>query len=565
MMPLLGQAPGPMERSMDQAQAIGEVLRMLRRRLPLLALATAIGVAASIFYALGRPPLYETSAKILVEPQQITDELARSTVNLSAAERLQLIEQRLLARDSLVAVIERLGLFADAPGLGMTDKVELMRAAVRIDSISVSGQNQGWGSSAGLFAFTITVRLGDAEQAAEVANEFVDSAIQQNLRVRAERARDTLAYFEEEEARVGASVAAVEAEIAAFKKANEDALPESLESRREELARLRESELEIERRTLDFQARHAELATALEGGRALGTGALGPEETELRELELELAQKRRVLAASHPEIRRLQDRIAAVSALLGEPAADAAAGTLEDQRDAMRREIAQLAGQIELLQGQGAEIAARRAELDAEIRRTPEVELGLSALTRRLADLRDQLSDISRRRAEARTGEQLEATQQSERFQVVESALVPEYPVEPNRKKIVVLGSGASGGLALGLVFLLEMLNPVLRSSGQMERQLGIRPVVTIPYVAAPGERWRQRRRWIAGLGLAAVALAAVLVLVDREVAPLAPIGASIAASLGFVGESGSWPNRCRWPDLRPGRASARRGRGSAR
>jgi uncharacterized protein involved in exopolysaccharide biosynthesis len=525
---------------MDQAQAIGEVLRMLRRRLPLLALATAIGVAASIFYALGRPPLYETSAKILVEPQQITDELARSTVNLSAAERLQLIEQRLLARDSLVAVIERLGLFADAPGLGMTDKVELMRAAVRIDSISVSGQNQGWGSSAGLFAFTITVRLGDAEQAAEVANEFVDSAIQQNLRVRAERARDTLAYFEEEEARVGASVAAVEAEIAAFKKANEDALPESLESRREELARLRESELEIERRTLDFQARHAELATALEGGRALGTGALGPEETELRELELELAQKRRVLAASHPEIRRLQDRIAAVSALLGEPAADAAAGTLEDQRDAMRREIAQLAGQIELLQGQGAEIAARRAELDAEIRRTPEVELGLSALTRRLADLRDQLSDISRRRAEARTGEQLEATQQSERFQVVESALVPEYPVEPNRKKIVVLGSGASGGLALGLVFLLEMLNPVLRSSGQMERQLGIRPVVTIPYVAAPGERWRQRRRWIAGLGLAAVALAAVLVLVDREVAPLAPIGASIAASLGFVGESGS-------------------------
>jgi uncharacterized protein involved in exopolysaccharide biosynthesis len=524
---------------MDQAQAIGEVLRMLRRRLPLLALATAVGVAASIFHALGRPPLYETSAKILVEPQQITDELARSTVNLSAAERLQLIEQRLLARDSLVAVIERLGLFADAPGLGMTDKVELMREAVRIDSISVSG-NPGWGTPAGLFAFTITVRLGDAEQAAEVANEFVDSAIQQNLRVRAERARDTLAYFEEEEARVGASVAAVEAEIAAFKKANEDALPESLESRREELARLRESELEIERRTLDFQARHAELATALEGGRALGTGALGPEETELRELELELAQKRRVLAASHPEIRRLQDRIAAVSALLGEPAADAAAGTLEDQRDAMRREIAQLAGQIELLQGQGAEIAARRAALDAEIRRTPEVELGLSALTRRLADLRDQLSDISRRRAEARTGEQLEATQQSERFQVVESALVPEYPVEPNRKKIVVLGSGASGGLALGLVLLLEMLNPVLRSSGQMERQLGIRPVVTIPYVAAPGERWRRRRWWIAGLGVAVVALAAALVLVDRQVAPLAPIGARIAGSLGFVGESGS-------------------------
>lgn len=143
--------------------------------------------------------------------------------------------------------------------------------------------------------------------------------------------------------------------------------------------------------------------------------------------------------------------------------------------------------------------------------------MSLGALQRGYAELQDQYSDVARRRAEARTGEQLEANNQSERFEVVESALIPDEPVGPNRKKLVVFGSAASIGMALGLAMALELLNPALRSTAQMERQLNMRPVVAIPYVAVPGER---RRRWLIRLAIAGAALGGLLLAMPflREV-----------------------------------------------
>lgn len=118
--------------------------------------------------------------------------------------------------------------------------------------------------------------------------------------------------------------------------------------------------------------------------------------------------------------------------------------------------------------------------------------------------MQDQHSNVAVRKAEARTGEQLEANRQSERFEVVENALVPEIPVSPNRKKLLIMGLGASLGLAGGLAFLLDMLNPVIRTSTQMQRQLEIRPVIAIPYVMTPGQR---RTRAVRRLGFVAVFL----------------------------------------------------------
>lgn len=522
---------------MDQFGSISEILGVLRRRWLLIGLIAGLGIVGTTLFAISRPSYYETSATILVEGQQISAELARSTVNLSATARLQMIQQRLMARDAMIATIEKLGLFTDAPGVKMATKVELLRRATRIESISSAGQ--GWGNdSDGLFAFTITVQLGDPDQAAQVVNEFVDKAIAQNLELRAERVRDTLAYFDAEDERVGRALADVEANITAFKKANEDALPQGLESARSTLTRLEESGRDIERRLLELDEKEAELATALAIGRTGGAdgSGLSPEESELSRLQLELAQKRRVLAPSHPDLRRLEQRVAAVTALIApKPRPSDGSqeeGVGEERRAATQRQMDQVHSQIEQLRAQMAEVVRQRQEIERSIRRTPQVEVALGALERQHRELQEQYSDVARRRAEARTGSQLETSNQSERFEVVESALVPDEPVGPNRKKLLVFGGGASLGLAFGLAAVLELLKPALRSSAQMERQLNLRPVVAIPYVPIPGE---YRRRWMIRLGITAAVVAGLWValpVIDRNIVPLQPLASRITGPL---------------------------------
>jgi hypothetical protein len=173
-----------------------------------------------------------------------------------------------------------------------------------------------------------------------------------------------------------------------------------------------------------------------------------------------------------------------------------------------------------------------RRRLETALVRNPEVEASLHALERELEQLRERYAEVAGRRAEARTGAQLEANRQSERFEILEPALVPDYPVGPNRKKIAVFGAAASGGLAFGLMFVLEMLRPSMRTSAQMVRQLEIRPVVAIPYVAAPGETRRRLVAWAGGIAVVGAGLWLAAPLVDRHLVPLAPLKSRIEQRL---------------------------------
>jgi uncharacterized protein involved in exopolysaccharide biosynthesis len=88
-------------------------LKLIRRRwafffLPFVLIATA-GVAAALLW----PATYLSEGKILVQAQQIPTELVRPTVTSAAQERIQVIEQRTMTRDNLVAIADKFQLFPD--------------------------------------------------------------------------------------------------------------------------------------------------------------------------------------------------------------------------------------------------------------------------------------------------------------------------------------------------------------------------------------------------------------------------------------------------------------------
>jgi hypothetical protein len=104
---------------------------------------------------------------------------------------------------------------------------------------------------------------------------------------------------------------------------------------------------------------------------------------------------------------------------------------------------------------------------------------------------------------------------------VIEQAQVPGSPTSPNRPAIAVGGVAGSVGLALGLAILLGLLNPSIRTVGDMERKLEIRPLMTVPYITTEAERRRQRRElWLLG-SLVLVVIPIGLYLVDQYYLPL--------------------------------------------
>ncbi|WP_101068462.1 Wzz/FepE/Etk N-terminal domain-containing protein [Roseovarius salinarum] len=121
--------------------------------------------------------------------------------------------------------------------------------------------------------------------------------------------------------------------------------------------------------------------------------------------------------------------------------------------------------------------------------RGPEVQLQQARYDQRMDDLRAELQDVRDKRKAAEVAHQLETHRQSEHFTLLEPASRPDYPFTPSRKKMATMGSFASLLAGLGLAFLLELRRPVVRSAALMQRDLGHRPIVTVPQAAASRPR----------------------------------------------------------------------------
>lgn len=222
------------------------------------------------------------------------------------------------------------------------------------------------------------------------------------------------------------------------------------------------------------------------------------------------------LAARRAELARLRESALEVERTLIGLRRERA--DLEDDpaRAVMQRRVATLESEIAGQREQRELLQARISELESQISRAPEVERQLGAYERRLNQLQERYAVITRRRAEAEIGQRLETGGQGERFEILERAVMPEYPSGPSRRRIAGAGGVASLGTALVLAFLLELLNPVVRTSAQMQRELDLRPVITIPYVETPAEL---RRRHLRRLGVLVVLTLAALVMAGLALA----------------------------------------------
>lgn len=208
-----------------------------------------------------------------------------------------------------------------------------------------------------------------------------------------------------------------------------------------------------------------------------------------------LQSRRDTLARIGEEIRAQTRQIEALEQDLA---------VLRDRRNPRAVELRQidtLETQIATQRRALAGLTAERDEIAARNNRTPVIEGTLAGYARRQQQLDEQLSSVIRRRTEAETAQRLSAQAQTERFELLEAALPPDYPLRSSRRKLAIMGLVGSLGLGFGLAFLLDLRNPALRTSRQLERATGIRPVIAIPALNKPTRRRASTNGLAARLG----------------------------------------------------------------
>ncbi|SDY33072.1 Uncharacterized protein involved in exopolysaccharide biosynthesis [Jannaschia faecimaris] len=478
---------------------------LFRRRLGWFLLVVLVMTGTGVGVAVSLPPVYAAKARLVVESEKIPDELAASTVQTQALEHLEIIQQRLLSRENLLDMANRLQVYGSdrpAPDQIVSD----MRQRITLE---ITG---GQPRPRDPIKATILIVGFEAETAimsAAVANELVTRVMAEDVDMRTTVARQTLEFFDQEVSRLQQQLSQSGAVLLAFQQENQDLLPGTRDLRQARVAAIEAELSRIERDTSDL-LRERERLTRLHESirRREGRPNLGYEARQIAALRETLAN----LPSGDPGA---DDIAARINSLTRRMEATEGPGT---ERTAYHRHRDEIDARI-------AEEDVRRIDLvdELEILRTglalaPVKAAEFASLERDHNNLQALYDQALEAKALAETGDAIESLSKGQRIGVIEQASIPRQPDRPNRKIVAI--AGLAGGIFLGLlvVVMMELRLGFLRRPADLERRLGITPIATLPFFedeetqpVATG-RSLQRKLCVAAAAVIALAVAGGLI-----------------------------------------------------
>jgi succinoglycan biosynthesis transport protein ExoP len=443
--------------------ALRDPAGLIRRRWPWMLVTLLAGLVATLLFFVLKEPRYLAQATVLVTAQQISKDLVRSTIAGDPLESINAMVNEILSQDSLVGIIEEHGLYSELRDSQTLGQIAIQaRNDVHVEMERGSGRRSG---RDGTQLLKIGFESEDPEVAATVANALAGLFTNVSIQRRSEQIRMTTEFLRRELENAEKELREQGSEITEFKERYRGELPADLQANLAKLERLQQ-----QRQSLALQIAEAETRLAMLSG---VEGA--PPETRLAALRNQLEEKLVTKTESHPDVRLLRNQIKALVTQIEEAQAGGwASGGAGPGGSAAPP------GTLEELRAQLASTERMIRDYDARVARTPARQEELTALQEREGVLRESYLEFLRKVNDAELTQAMELAQQGDRFSVSDPAQIPVKPMRA-RWKVLVAGLVASFGLSLGVGVLLETLDPVLLTAGQLESASGLNVLGSVP------------------------------------------------------------------------------------
>lgn len=447
------------------------------------------GIVSGIVFSFLQTPLYRATANI--EIQSATAKIIEDLEVVSQGNNARVYETakvKLQSRDLVRRVIFKLNL-AEKPDFlapassfslgnligrifGSSKSADVMKLSPQQReklAIAIVRRNTTIKTLRNTSILSVTYSHANPQYAAEVANQLVQSFINQNIDKKSEtsdlarkfieaQVRDTKKKLQESEKalvdyaqRVGITVTGddvslISANIAEINKALSEAIQKRLAEER------------YNQQVLDGDA--ASLPEVFQSPSIQDT------KQKIAELRATYQEKLGTLKPGFPEMRRLRAQINELS-------------------KQMNFEIAAIAKsvQIRYLQIQEKEKALRNelAKLEVNQSEFQEKNIQYTILKREVDSNRKQYDSLIGSLSQIGVGSEIKSSSAS----IIESAVVPGRPYSPNRLINIFAAIGLFGGLAIATIYFLELMNNTFSVPDQLEAELKIPVLGIVPKTEA--------------------------------------------------------------------------------
>jgi uncharacterized protein involved in exopolysaccharide biosynthesis len=544
------------------------LLHTLRRRKWIGLAVGFVGICGAVAIALMWPPIYQSTATILIEEPDVPRDLVKSTVSTYADQRLQVIEQRVMTNQNLSDIIDRFGLFAGA--LATTPRSELinsLRNKIDLEVLSADfvSSKQRNDQPQATIAFTVSFVDQDPRVAQQVASRITDLYLAENVQTRTEKAAGTTDFLTQQLVRLSQDVQDSEKKLTEFKTKNSGTLPEQVDTNMRILESLQgqllqnRSQLELlaQRRSflqsqlgtispyqpmtaggmpatpqaqlmalqlqyLDLSAKYGpkhptvvHLQKQIDALKAEVGTSDAPTSTQaaLSQLQAQLADALQRYGEKHPTVQKLRKQLGDLQAEIAkQPTSTSMISAPQGPPDnpmyiQMQNQLGEITAQAQGLQMEMVDLQARSEAMQQRVLQTQAMSGEYDSLRQQYEAAVKRFQDFKDKEADAQVAQSMEQQSKSETFSVIESPEFPDLPIKPNRKLLLVAGVVLSSMLAAGAMLALEMLDSKVYEPRGLQMVFGEVPLATVPYITTPRER---TARWVKRGAIILAAIAAI-------------------------------------------------------
>lgn len=497
--------------------ALRDYVGTIRRRFIYIATIFPPVLLLGVFIAYYIRPLYQSTATILLQPSSVTKDVIESTVATNADEQIEIAQSRVMTLDTLIELVRSYDPYPEDTRSSITQKAQRILGATSVEKVDpVTFKPTSDDSN----AFSLHYTNPSRERAAAVASRLAQLFLTYHQRQRAQSARDTATFLQQQAQTVTRQISEVDAELATFKTKVGDALPELRDQNQAEIDQAEHNLDTLQQDILASEGKESELSVQLaqtSPNLITQSGDL----TDIATVRAQLAEAEQRYTPQHPEVIRLKRALQQLmtqnhgaSAAGAQQAKGISAGIVtgatNPQYVMTATELESTRRQVASLQKQAAHEQAKLEQYGQLLRRTPTAERAESDIMRRRQSLQAEYQEIEDKLQSAREAQSFEAEQRGDRFVMLQAPAVPARPSSPNRTGIIALSLLLGLGLSAMAVAMAESVDPHIRNLSDLPRANEIPLLAMIPFITNAHDQ--HRRRIIATALTMAYAFATLLV-----------------------------------------------------
>jgi len=485
----------------SQVDILNKYINLFISRYKFIVVCLLIAVSASPIFYLNIPRAYQSSASIIYKEQNINPSRMAPDEGMQVQEMVNTVTQQVLSRTNLEKVIKNFNLYADMQKIvPIEDIIEKLREK----DIEVSVQrNRG-------NVFSVSFRGIDPQKVMKVTNELAAKFIEENMRVREERAKATASYIQDELRMSKETLHDKESQMRDYKLKFYNEMPEQRAANMNRLNALQEQFQAIQSSIHDREQTRLLVAEQLEIRKNIRSAAAGPDsegyETDSDRLwsELETARNTRqeLLArytSEHPNVKRIEKQISQLESelkKLKEPgsgfAIDGPAAS-DDRIQELALQSKEIELDLKILREQSKNNLNQIKTYQKWIEAAPIHEAEWSSLTRDYDELKRYHDTLLSQSLAAEAASSLERHQKGSQFKIIDPAYLPVTP-DKGPFRIIFLASIFIGlATGMGLILGFDLMDTSFKDKKEIEDCLKLSVTCALPLLVTETEKKRKK------------------------------------------------------------------------